>query len=193
MKHPRTLQSSEDGATLVEFALIAPVFFMLLMGIFDIGHGVYIRAVLEGALQEAGRDAGLENAPDNLTEIDDYVRSQVGSVVNGEFEFTRQNYWEFGDVGQEEEYDDTNKNGVYDDDECFYDGNDNDRWDDRGKAGLGGAKDVVLYTVTVTYNHLFPLWSFIGGNKEGSVTASTTLRNQPFGSQALRTIEHICP
>lgn len=190
----RKLRSSKDGATLVEFGFVAPVFFMMLMGIFDIAHGVYIRSVLEGALQAAGRNAGLESGPDNVADIDTYVEDQVKNVIpSGELTFKRLNYWEFGDVGEEEDYIDSNNNEEYDDNECFFDGNDNAKWDDRGQAGVGGAKDIVLYTVEVNYDHLFPLWKFLGRSQEGTIAASTTLRNQPYATQGTRTVTKICP
>lgn len=194
MRALRNLGSAGDGATIVEFAIIAPVFFMLLLGIFDIGHSIYVRSVLQGAVQDAGRDAGIEGANKKVTDIDNYVENQVGTLVpDGKFTFKRLNYWEFDDVGVEEDYIDANGNGEYDDNECFFDANDNDRWDDQGKAGIGGAKDIVYYTATVEYNHYFPLWSFIGGSEKAKIAASTTLRNQPYGSQAARTVEKICP
>ena len=190
----RDLRLSRDGATLVEFGFVAPVFFMMLMGIFDIAHGVYIRSVLEGALQSAGRNAGLESGPTTVDEIDAYVEKQVKNVIPaGELTFKRLNYWEFGDVGEEEDYIDSNNNEEYDDNECCFDGYENGKWDDRGQAGIGGAKDIVLYTVDVKYDHLFPLWRFLGGNQKSTITASTTLRNQPYATQGTRTVTKICP
>lgn len=191
----RRLAASNDGATLVEFAFVAPVFLLLLMGTFDVGHMVYIRATLQGALQDAARDAGLESGAGNIGAIDTYVSDQVKSVVpSGELSFQRRNYKEFGDVGQPEDFTDKNGNDAYDSNECFFDENGNGSWDaDKGKDGLGGAKDVALYTVTVSYDRLFPFWRMVGAEQEASITGSTTLRNQPFGSQDDRGIKQICP
>lgn len=190
----RTFASARDGVAAVEFAMIAPAFAMILVGLFDVGHGIFANSILQGAVQEAARNQGIEGGSVNSPEIDNYVREQVGGIIpNGKFTFKRLNYWEFDDVGIEEDYVDANNNGMYDDDECFFDANDNDTWDDQGKAGVGGAKDIVYYTATVEYNHFFPLWRFIGGSEKAKLTATTTMRNQPFGSQASRTIEKICP
>ncbi len=191
----RRFTVAQEGATLVEFAIVAPVFLLLLTGVFDIGHDVYVRAVTQGALQDAGRDAGLESGSLNLSTIDTYVEDQVKSVVPGaEFTYERRNYQEFGDVGEPEDFTDSNDNGVYDDDECFIDSNGNEAWDsDKGKSGLGGANDIVLYTVTVSYDRLFPFWHLAGGERSAEVKASTTLRNQPFGTQAERPSVQICP
>ena len=184
------------GVTIVEFAIVAPVFFMLLFGIFDVGHSAYVRSVLQGAVQDGGRDAGLETGKVQLSVIDRYVEDQVRPLVGSaaEFDFDRLNYGNFNDVGRPEDFDDENGNNVFDEDEeCFIDANANNRWDaDMGADGLGGANDVVLYRVTVTYDRVFPLWRFIGGSEETSISAMTVLRNQPFATQAVRT-RQICP
>jgi len=73
------------------------------------------------------------------------------------------------------------------------DENGNGVWDaDVGKGGLGGANDVVLYTVTLNYDRVFPLWKLIGGDQRATASASTVLRNQPFGPQATRVQKQIC-
>ena len=41
----------------------------------------------------------------------------------------------------------------------------------------------MLYTVTATYDSLFPLWKMLEGSQERSVSASTILRNQPYNEQ----------
>ena len=40
------LARDRRGAAIVEFALIAPVLLITLFGLFDFGHGMYIRALL---------------------------------------------------------------------------------------------------------------------------------------------------
>lgn len=189
------LGRDHEGVTVVEFAFAAPILILTLVGIVDVGHAVYARAVLQGAIQKAGRDAGLETGAANLEAIDAFVLSQVQTVVpHGAILSSRRNYQSFDDVGSPEDFVDANSNGSYDDNECFTDVNNNAHWDeDRAAAGLGGADDVVLYTATLTYDRITPLWHMIGLSKEASISASTTLRNQPFGDQATRIEVQICP
>lgn len=190
------LLREERGATLPEFAMILPTFLLLLVGIFDIGQSIYVRSVLQGAVQQAGRNAGLESGLGNLSTIDNYVRSQMAPVAisNANFTFERKNYYTFSDVGRPEDFTDTNDNDVYDTNECFTDENGNNQWDeDVGKGGLGGANDVVLYTAKVNYDRIFPLWKLINDDEEMSISATTILRNQPFGSQGTRKPKQICP
>ena len=184
----------ERGATIVEFAIVAPVFLTLLLGVFDFGHAIYAQSVLQGAVHAAGRDSGLESGADFMTGLDDQVRSQVLQIVpKGSVLTSRTNYENFNDVEKPEDFVDANSNGAYDEDECFTDVNGNLQWDeDRGIEGLGGADDVVLYTATLEYDRFVPI-HLIGGARRRTVTANTILRNQPFGDQAERPEEQICP
>jgi hypothetical protein len=63
-----------------------------------------------------------------------------------------------------------------------------------GANGIGGARDVVLYTANVTYPRMFPLHSMIGLPSNVTVSATTVLRNQPFDEQNdCITGENPCP
>jgi Flp pilus assembly protein TadG len=82
------LHKNSKGVALTEFALIAPVFMMTLMGAFDIGYGMYVKAILEGAVENAGRTASLETT--QTTVIDDRIRDTVNALNRtGNLNFTR--------------------------------------------------------------------------------------------------------
>jgi len=190
------LRGDNRGATIVEFAIVVPSFLLLLFGIFDVGQAIYAQSVLQGAMQDAGRDAGLESGTDQAATIDAYVRKQTAPIVFGDPEYTvkRSNYKTFSDVGRPEDFTDSNNNNYWDPNECFTDENGNNDWDpDVGKDGIGGANDVALYTVTVAYDRVFPLWKMLGQNPKTTLSASTTLRNQPYGQQAARAKTQVCP
>ncbi|MCW1402598.1 pilus assembly protein [Novosphingobium sp. MW5] len=189
----RTLRRNNAGATAVEFALILPVLLTLVLGAFELGLAQYMRSVLEGAMQQAGRNSSLQSGTSSQSQIDAYVRAQVQAVFPGAtVNFTRSNYTTFSDVSAPEDFTDGNANGRYDSGECFVDQNGNRRWDaDRGASGLGGANDVVLYTATVTYASTLPVRG-LGLSPVQTLTSSTTLRNQPYSSQASRAAEQIC-
>lgn len=193
---PAGLAGDVRGATLPEFAIILPTFLVLLFGIFDIGQGIYAQSVLQGALQDAGRDAGLESGSNQIANIDAYVKRQMGpiAITDPVYTVTRKNYYTFSDVGKPEDFTDKNNNSQYDTGECFTDQNANGQWDaDVGKDSLGGANDVVKYTVDVKYDRIFPLWKLIGQDQTTEISASTIMRNQPFGPQAARATKNICP
>jgi Flp pilus assembly protein TadG len=182
------LQGDKSGISTVEFALLFPVLALMLMGFFDVAHQAYIRAVLQGAMQQAGRNSTLESGAGSATAIDNYVKNQVKRVVsNAVFDPVpeRKSYTDFGQVGNPEKFvDKTPFNNKYDNGECYEDINGNGKWDaDRGKSGQGGADDAVLYTVSVRYKRFFPMSNLFGWSAEQTVKASTVLRNQPFGDQ----------
>lgn len=187
--------TDENGATLTEFGLVAPILFMMLMGIFDMAHGVYTTALVNGAMQSAARNLTIEGATLRESAIDQQVLAQVRAVVptNATVTLTKQTYAEFNDVGRPEDFTDTNNDGICNNGEPYVDVNGNNQWDaDRGKAGLGGARDVMLYTVTATYPRLFPIYKFIGMPKNATISGSTVLRNQPFDEQKRNTTTRNC-
>lgn len=179
------LAACRQGATLVEFALIAPVLLMLLMGLFDMGHNIYTKTLLEGAVQKAARNSSIEGAPAGGDAIDEAVTKAVRTVSpNAELNFSRQAYTNFSDVSQPEDFTDIDKDGRCADGEPFEDVNGNGEWDaDRGIDGFGGARDAVLYTVRIEYPRLFPIANLIGLPPTFTTETSTVLRNQPYGAQ----------
>ena len=193
MRHPATSPSllrrligDRSGATLTEFAFVGPVLIMMIMGIFDMAHTQYTTAMVNGAMQKAGRDMTLENAGSQQAVIDAAVSAQVRTVVpNGAvIEFERLSHYDFSDIGEAEEFDDDNGDGVCNDGEVFVDANENGQWDaNRGSDGIGGARDAVLYTAIVTYPRMFPMYGLIGMPQTITLRASTVLRNQPYDEQ----------
>jgi Flp pilus assembly pilin Flp len=182
----RRLRRDRDGATLAEFGLIAPVLFMMLFGIFDVAHTIYTTSMVNGAMQRAARDLTIEGAALRETQVDQRVIEQVRTVVpaNADVDLKKLSYFDFNDVGQPEPFSDTNNDGICNNGEPYEDINRNGQWDaDRGAERVGGARDVVLYTVTVTYRRLFPIAAFVGLNPNTTVEGTTVLRNQPFDQQ----------
>jgi Flp pilus assembly protein TadG len=192
----RKFVRAEEGATLTEFGLISPVLFLLLFGAFDLGHTLYMKTVLEGAVQKAARDASLESAAGN----DASVRSAIDSAVEDQLRplngsatitFDRRFYRTFteAEAAEAEEFTDsasgTFANGICDNGETFTDNNNNGVWDGDGGDSINraGARDNVVYTVTIEYPRLFPLHTFIDVPDTMSLTASTVLANQPYGDQ----------
>lgn len=173
------------GATIVEFAICAPVMLIAMMGVFDMGHNMYSASIIQGAIQKAARDSTIEGAQDQGSVLDARVTEMVRDIAPGaELEFKRTAYSSFSDVGQPEDWNDVNGNGSCDDGEPFEDANGNASWDaNAGKAGFGGARDAVLYEVDVTYTRVFPVSKLLGQSPEFHTVARTVLRNQPYAAQ----------
>ncbi|MFZ5702843.1 MULTISPECIES: TadE family protein [Pseudomonadota] len=190
----RRVGQDRRGVTVTEFGLIAPTFLMLLLGVFDLGYTVYARAILDGAVQKAGRDAALETGTTNVANLDAKVKENLGVLgADATFTYTRRNYRDFAKVGLPEDFEDKNSNGQRDPGECFTDENANAVWDrDLGKDGVGGARDVVMYEVLMSYDRKFPLYALIGMSRRTAIKSATVLRNQPYASQNAETKQVIC-
>lgn len=190
----RRLRQRNEGAAAVEFALIAPMLIMVIMGMFDVGYTLYANVTLQGAVQQAARKATVESGQSTWSLMDNAVRRQVGLVVpNANVTFNRKAYSNFSNVGMPEDFTDVNGNGQCNAGEPFEDANGNGIWDqDRGANGLGGARDAVLYTVTVTYRRPFPMATLIGLPRDVTSVAKTVLRNQPYDSQRSLAIPGTC-
>ena len=177
------LTKDEHGVTAIEFALISPVFLFMLMGTFDIGYAIYMRSTLNGAVQLAARDSSLQDATDDTARaaIDNKVRGIIQQINrNATVTIDRKNYSDYNDVQKKEEYDDDNGNGTCDNSEAFDDINANDTWDNVGKSGIGGARDSVLYSITVSYNTLFPFSGYDRTAKGKKIVGYETRQRQKF-------------
>lgn len=179
----KRLLGEERATTAVEFALLLPVFAMMLMGIFDMAYNMYSASIVQGAIHEAARDSSIEGALP--ADVDNAVRNAVYNVApNATVAISRRSYTNVADVNKPEDYDDANGNGSCDNGELFQDANSNAKWDaDMGKSGQGEARDAVLYTVRATYPRAFPIAEFIGMGSKVVINSTTVLRNQPFGQQ----------
>jgi Flp pilus assembly protein TadG len=200
----KSLRKDSRGAALTEFALLLPVFALLLMGAMDAGHTLYMGATLQGAVQKAARDSGIETGMDSASQaaIDLKVKNQVLALnKSATVTFTRRYYKSFSATAQTmETYTDTNSNGVCDNNEPYNDDNNSGTRDAAGTAGSGSAKDSVLYTVNVSYPRMFPIakimarfWPTKALSQNVSLTASTVMNNQPFGDQAAPSVGHCLP
>lgn len=193
----RRLRPADRGAAAVEFALVAPVLMMSMMGLGNLIHAIYAQSIVVGAVQKAGRDGTIQNkgSAAATAALDAKVMESIRQVAPGAtFVSTRQNYANFSNVGKPEPHTDNagGRTGQYDAGECYSDTNGNGSWDaDGGRAGVGGANDIAKYTITVTYPRLFPTPGLNWG-ANGTITASTVLKNQPYAAQGAATAVTIC-
>lgn len=195
----KTLPRDNRGTTLAEFAVVLPVMMIMIMGLLDMSYREYATAMLQGAVQKAARDSSLQSGASAgaSTALDAKVRSVFGQINNtlqpSAYTFTRRNFSDFSPSNVLEPS--TGPGG-----RCapppplpgapytFTDWNNDGVWNDGGADGVGGAQDVVLYTVSVQYNSLFPIGKLIGMPEMQTVSATTILRNQPYANQNVRVL-----
>lgn len=183
----RRIARDRRGATIIEFAIVAPVFFVFLFGLMDIGQIIYGKAVLTGAVNRAARSSALETR--NTSEADAMVLNRVRDVLPGitkaNMTTSRTSYSDYADVGRPEKWNDANGNNVCDNNESFIDENRSGQWEaDVGRKGdEGSASDVVVYSVTIKYDPVFKVPFLPERWRERSISARTVIKNQPFGNQ----------
>lgn len=180
----RRLCADTAGVTIVEFAIIAPVFLLMLVGMLDVGQMIYGKAILNGAVESAARSSSLETA--DTSEADAMVLDRVGTVLPGvTIASTRSSYYDFADIERAEQWNDADGNGACNDGEAFTDENGNGGWDeDIGLEGNGGANDVVIYTVAASYDPVFKVPFMPEQWAARTIEASALRKNQPYANQS---------
>lgn len=189
MTSARSLGLTRDtsGATIVEFAFVLPVLCMLLVGTLELGYRAYAESVVQGALHEAARMATVGGV--TQTQIDARVRARLAHFANqGTVEIVARNYQEYSDVKSGEPlttdaapFNEVNRG------DCWRDYVVNGRHDTdfAGRAGLGGAEDVVRYEVTLAYPRILPVASLFGWSSNATIRMNTMLRNQPYAGRTM--------
>lgn len=180
----RSLRTDREGAMIVEFAIVLPVFLVLLLGIMDAGQMVYGKSVLSGAVRRAARASSLESR--SIAATDAMVLDLIRPVMPGvTIATTRTSYYDFTDIDRAEKWNDHNANGRCDNSEVFTDENRNGAWDEEigTTDNAGGANDVVVYTVRASFAPVFkvPFVPSLWSNR--TLTATAVTKNQPFGTQ----------
>lgn len=191
-RRSRLIRRDESGATLVEFGILLLPLMMVVLGFCELAYQAYVRSTLQGALNDVARISTVEDPKfgNVMTPLETRIKKRVSDRMsklskNGTYAFAIVNYRNFGSVGKAEALvTDVNGNGKYDAGDCWEDTNPNKAFDlDAGKAGVGGADDVVTFDVTMTVPHLFPVMKLFGKPNTFDAKASTMVRDQPYAEQ----------
>jgi hypothetical protein len=73
---------AKSGQALIEFALVLPLLFILVMGLFDIGRAVFYYAVINTAAREGTRYAIVQPSSDYLSKDGYYLDSHPLNCVD---------------------------------------------------------------------------------------------------------------
>jgi len=179
--------TDENGATALEFALVAPVFFLLLFGIIEFSLIMFTKSVMEGATSMTSRLGKTGYSADGIsrqqTLINLLAEKSRGIMDPEKIEVTTLIYESFNSIGDAEPFTDSNGNGQWDAGETFNDVNGNGQWDDdMGRAGLGNAGDIVVYKVHYPWPLKTPGVNALIGDSKGSIPldVSVVVRNEPY-------------
>ncbi len=197
------LRDNDQGVSVIEFGLIAPVTMLMMLGTIDLGHSFFVKATLDGAIQNVARLSSMEDAvtPEAQELVDRRLKDAVRTLApTAEVTSTRRFYKTFS--AAESATAETviespgQANQRCDPGEIFWDSNRNGVWDaDGGSHGQGGTKDIVLLTFKVSYPRLFPMANMMGWPKNIELESSSILANQPYGEQtdAVPAVQKSCP
>ncbi|WP_259779609.1 TadE/TadG family type IV pilus assembly protein [Aestuariispira ectoiniformans] len=182
----KRLAQDDSGATLAEFALVAPVLAYLILGSFEFGAIMLTNTLMEGGLREASRygiTGREESGEDRLTTIRNIIDEHTLGLVNmDDAKIDVRVYDKFGSIGDGEPYIDGNGDGDYTPGESFSDQNGNGVWDaDVGQQGAGEDDDVVLYSIEYDWPIMTPaIGKIIGKDGKFPLKASIAVRNEPW-------------
>ncbi|QIK77874.1 pilus assembly protein [Sphingomonas piscis] len=185
------------GAAAVEFAIILLPLSIVLIGGLDLGYQSYLRATLQGTLNDVARLASVES-PDLGTsgatleaKVENAIKQRMSVLAkDGSYTIRMRNYSSFSGAGKPEPLvTDKNNNGRYDAGDCWQDINPNGSFDlDSARSGIGGASDVVFYDVTESVPRILPMAKLVGLPANHVVKASVAIRSQPYDDQERPTV-----
>jgi Flp pilus assembly pilin Flp len=192
MRNIKHFRTDQDGTSVMEFGLIAPVAVMMMLGTMDIGHTYYVRSVLDGAMQNVARDSSLEGATTEVQQnaMNKRIEDTVHAISpSAEIKPQRRYYKTFSDAAaaRAEEFTDTatDLDGLCNNGEPYIDANNNGEFDeDGGDEGQGGAQDVVVIKYRVRFDRLFPMGALVGLPNNVTIYSNSILANQPYGEQS---------
>jgi len=174
------------GASALEFALLAPVLLLLLVGIVEYALVLFVQFSLDHAVGEAAR-FGITGrtlpGQDRMEAVRAVLRARLPALLEAEaVTIDTLVYPDFDSIGRPEPFVDRNGNGTHDAGEPFTDLNGNGRWDeDMGVPGAGGPDDVVLYRARTRWRLISPLGPLLAP-PDGvlELESSVAVRNEPF-------------
>jgi len=148
------------ATTAVEMALIAPIFFLFLIGITEICFMLGAQQLLEHTAFGVSRLAKTGYATQGLTQS-----QTIDAIMKKEL----QSYGTFIDVNQV-----TLTATAYSNFAAISSG--------QGSAGYGNAQQVVVYTITYPWKLFTPMMSaIIGKNGFINLNSQFVVRNEPYG------------
>lgn len=182
----RSCWTCNRGISVLQFALAAPILFLLAFGVIEIALIMFVSNAAESALKEAFRfgitGQQVNGEAERQQRILDVLGDRTFGMIDGSgVVITRASYASFDEVGQPEPFTDKEPlNGVYDLGEPFEDLNGSGRWEaDRGVDGIGDVGDAVLYRIDYEWELFTPLVSLVlGSDGHLPMSASIVLRNE---------------
>jgi len=183
----RRLFRNQEGSAAIEFALIAPAMFLLLLGIIEISMAMFASSVLENATTFSSR-IGRTGYSDGTTSREEMILDLVRRRSHGLLDPSKVTvqtrvYDRFNEIGTAEPLTkDVNGNGSFESGDEYEDINGNGQWDeDMARSGAGEQCEVVVYTVRYPWQITAPIIKHMMPNDgQINLTSYVVVRNEPF-------------
>lgn len=159
LRKQKQLIANDKGHVLVEYAFVAPIFFLLLIGTFEVASLFFVQTSLNAAIFETSRFGRTGDAEPGKTR-EQTAREIIGQLTYGILEPTRMHLR----IQPVADFQDLSISAV-----------------DSDSINFGGPSEPVVYTVTYDW----PLFTQMLMNAMGTgdvyrVTASSVVMNEPF-------------
>lgn len=182
----RRFGRAKEGVTAIEFALVAPVFMLLVFGIIEFGMIMTMFNVMESATAASSRlgKTGYVSA-DSTREatILTAIKDRAGSLIKPEKLTVKSKFYkQYDQINDPEPFNDLNNNGNRDPHEPYTDINGNGQYDaDMGVAGYGGPGDIVVYTISYPWPIMTPIMrEIIGTGGFFTISTNAVVKNEPY-------------
>lgn len=182
----RRFARSRDGIAAIEFAIVAPVFLMMTLGVIEMSLIALTQNTLESAVFNATRTGKTGYTTSGATQVQT-IRAALDNSARSfldptQITLTYKSYSQFDKIGQPEPFMDVNNNGIRDNGESYTDVNANGQYDtDMGAVNPGTSSQVVVYTVTYPWRIATPMiGKLFSNNGNLTLTARAVVQNEPY-------------
>lgn len=183
----RQFTRASEGAAIIEFAVVAPLFFFIMFCIIELGLVLFSQVAIESATMQVSRSASICNQTgtggDCASMVRNIVQEKTRGLINGSNVVVSANTMAAGGVASTPEICMTNppsSPAICPAGTPFIDRNNNGRYDGPGNVSTGNAGDVVEIRVSYPWRVLVPwLQNLYGDNGVVMLSASTVIKNEP--------------
>ena len=197
MSRLRILLRDARGAVLMEFGLLIVPLCIVLMGVMDMGFGMYLRSTMQGAVNDVSRMAVVQDpnfSGTGTTEqrIDAAIKARLAGLADyGTWDVDVESFNEYSRVGAPEKIvRDANNDGEIDSGDCWLDLEPNGEYDTApSRGGIGGADDIAVYTASLSMPRILPMAGLIGMSPNYEILVRSAVRNQPYANQPVPATE----
>lgn len=184
----RRFLSNHEGATAIEFAFVAGIFFTTMIAIIEYGLIMMSQVVVESAVNQAGRATSIgTGGGDRVAAVQALIRQRVSGLPNAKnVMITAQTVAAGGTTAPDLCFVDGETNPPTSPTECpegvkFIDVNGDNVYNGNGPTNLGAAGDLVEVRVSYPWHVITPIvGNFFPNDGNMLITASTVVRNEAF-------------